>query len=178
MKKMLSAALAACILLACLLPAAARAEADGPITLRINSNIAGRTETDYEQIVEILSPQVTYYNDRNNAVSIANCAGGSEYAHMEAGRSYAVTCTLKAADGYTLPETLSDGDVAIECGKGAKVAYCKVAEMHVPNPDPRVDERVRVLRIIATIVVDGNPIQRIIGWFKDVILKIKSWQLY
>ncbi|MBQ6065987.1 MAG: hypothetical protein IJK89_04120 [Clostridia bacterium] len=180
MKKLISLSLAVCVLLGCLLPlaSAAQTEAQGPIALRVNSDVAGCTEKDYEQIVEILSPQVTYYTDGSNPISIATYAGGGEYAHMEAGRSYSVTCTLVAADGYTLPEELAEGDVSFECGKGAKVVYCKVAEMHVPNPDPHVDARVRVLRIIATIVVDGTPFQRVIGWIRDIILKIRSWQLY
>ena len=179
MKKIISVILTACVLLGALLPlASAQTEAEDKIHLRLNSDVAGCTERDAEQIIEILSPQVAYYKNGDSPISIANYAGGSEYAHMEAGRNYAVTCTLQAAEGYTLPETLSDGDVVFDCGKGAKVVYCKIAEMHVPNPDPHVDERVRVIRIIADIVVDGNPLQRIIGWIRDVILKIRSWQLY
>ena len=179
MKKLISLTLAVCVLLGCLLPlASAAAEPEGPIILRINSDVAGCTQKDYEKIIEIRSPQVTYYPNREYPITIANYAGGGEYAPMEAGRNYTVNCTLVAADGYTLPEELADGDVVFDCGKGAKVVYCKVAEMHVPNPDPHVDERVRVIRIIADIVVDGNPIQRIIGWIRDVILKIRSWQLY
>ena len=177
MKKLISLTLAVCVLLGCLLPMAAAAEKE-PIILRVNSDVAGCTEKDAEQIIEIRSPQVTYYPNPDKPISIANYAGGGEYAHMEAGRNYSITCTLQAADGYTLPETLSDGDVVFDCGKGAKVVYCKVAEMHVPNHDPHVDVRVRVLRIVADIVVDGNPLQRIIGWFRDIILKIRSWQLY
>ena len=177
MKKLLSLTLILCVLLGCLLPTASAAEKE-PIVLRVNSDVAGCTEKDAEKIIEIRSPQVTYYQNGGSLISIANYAGGGEYAHMEAGRNYTVTCTLQAAEGYTLPETLSDGDVVFDCGKGAKVVYCKIAEMHVPNPDPHVDERVRVIRIIADIVVDGNPLQRIIGWIRDIILKIRSWQLF
>ena len=178
MKKLISLTLAVCVLLGCLLPLASAQPEGGPIVLRVNSDVAGCTDKDAEKIIEIRSPQVTYYPNPDKPISIANYAGGGEYAHMEAGRNYAVTCVLQAAEGYTLPETLSDGDVVFDCGKGAKVVYCKIAEMHVPNPDPHVDERVRVIRIVADIVVDGNPIQRIIGWFRDIILKIRSWQLY
>ncbi len=180
MKKRLSLTLILCVLLGCLLPMASAAptEAESPIILRINSDVAGCTENDTEKIIEIRSPQVTYYNNGSTPISIDSYAGSGVHSPMEAGRNYAVHCTLQAAEGYTLPETLSDGDVVFDCGKGAKVVYCQIAEMHVPNPDPHVDERVRVLRIIADIVVDSNPLQRIIGWIRDVILKIRSWQLY
>lgn len=178
MKKLLSLTLIVCVLLGSLLPlASAQTEAEEPIRLRLNSDVAGCTERDVEEIIEILSPQVAYYEANSCPVSIANYAGGSEYAHMEAGRSYAITYTLQAAEGYELPEEISEDDVVFECGKGVTVLYCKVVQMQIPNPDPHVDERVRVLRIIAKVVVDGNVMQRIIGWIRDIILKIRSWQL-
>lgn len=172
--------MAACLLLTCLLPAAAQTE-EGPISLRVNSDVAGCTKKDYEQIVEILSPQVTYYYGASAdgiPIHIANYAGGTEHAHMEAGRNYAVTCVLQAAEGYTLPETLSDGDVVFDCGKGVDVVYCKVVEIRRPDSAEEENPRTRALKIVANVVVDGTVLQRVIGWFRDVILKIRSWSLY
>ncbi len=180
MKKTISLTLAVVFLLGCLLPMASALPECGQISLRLHSDIAGCTEKDVDQIMEILSPQVIGYVNKsgNGPIDIANYAGGPEYAHMEAGRSYTITYMLTAAEGYELPEELADGDVVFDCGKGVDVVYCKVASMHVSNPDPHVDERIRVLRIMANVVVDGNPLQRVIGWFRDIILKIRSWQLY
>ena len=175
MKKLISVLLAACLLLCCLMPLAAAEPEGGPIRIRLNSDVAGCTSKDVDELIELLSPQVTWYdNGGNGPVSIANYAGGTEYAHMEAGREYAVTYMLKAADGYTLPEEITDGDVVFECGKGAKVVYCKIAEMYAGSKDARV----RALRIIATVVPDGTVMQRIIGFIRDIILKIRTWQLY
>ena len=179
MKKLISAALAACLLLTCLLPIAAAQSEETPISLRLNSDIAGCTDKDVDKIIEIRSPQVVPYVDGNGngPIHIANYAGGTEYAHMDSGRTYTISYTLVAADGYELPEEISENDIAFDCGKGVTVVYCKTAEMHIQNPDPHVDARVRVLRIMANVVVDGTVIQRVIGWIKDVILKIRSWQI-
>ena len=177
MKKLISAALAACLLLTCLLlPAAAKTE-EG-ISLRLNSDIAGCTRMDVDKLMEIRSPQVTWYPYGDSPIFITNYAGYGEYAHMDAGRTYGITYSLVAADGYTLPEEIAEGDVAFDCGKGVDVVYCKIVEVRRPDSDTEENPRTRVLRVIANVVVDGTAIQRVIGWFKDVILKIRSWSLY
>lgn len=173
MKKLISVALSALILLVCLLPAAAEPRAD-VISIRLNSDVAGCTDADVDRFIELRSPQVTFYESgQNGPISIANAAGGGEYAHLDRGRTYAITYTLTAAEGYTLPETLPDGCVQIECGKGVKVASVRIAEMYNGG-----GSRIRVLSIVATVVVDGNVFQRIVGWVRDLILKIRSWSLY
>ena len=178
MKKLISLTLILCVLLSCLaLPAAAQDET-GPISLRLNSDIAGCTRMDVDKLIEIRSPQVTFYPYGDSPIYITNYVGNGEYAHMDAGRTYGITYTLVAADGYTLPEEISDGDVIFDCGKGVDVVYCKVVEIQNPDSAPGENVRTRALRIIANVVVDGTAFQRIIGWFKDVILKIRSWSLY
>ena len=179
MKKLIAVTMVVCMLFCCLLPlAAAAAEPEGgAIRLRLRSDVAGCTTKDVDKLIELLSLQVTWYdNGGNGPVFIANAAGGSEYAHMEAGREYAVTYMLQAAEGYTLPEEIADGDVEIECGKGVTVVYCKIAEMEKPETADKYD-RTRALRIIAKVVPDCNAIQRIIGWIRDLILKIRSFQI-
>ena len=178
MKKLISLTLILCVLFGCLaLPAAAQDE-NGPISLRLNSDIAGCTRMDVDKLIEIRSPQVTFYPYGDSPIYITNYAGGSEYAHMDAGRTYGITYTLVAADGYTLPEELADGYVVFDCGKGVDVVYCKVIEIRHPDAAPREDLRTRALRIIADVVVDGTALQRVIGWFRDIILKIRAWSLY
>ena len=180
MKKLISLTLILCVLLGCLvLPAAAQDET-GPISLRLNSDIAGCTRMDVDKLAEIRSPQVTWYPYGDSPIFIANYAGGGEYAHMDAGRSYSITYTLVAAEGYTLPDEVSDGDVVFDCGKGVDVISCKIVEIRRSDSDtaPGENPRVKALRVIAVVVVDGTAFQRIIGWFKDVIMKIKAWSLY
>ena len=178
MKKLISLTLILCVMLGCLaLPCAAQDET-GPISLRLNSDIAGCTRMDVDKLIEIRSPQVTFYPYGDSPIRIANYAGGSEYAHMDAGRTYDITYTLVAAEGYTLPEEISDGDVVFDCGKGVDVVYCKVVEIRLPDSAAGENARVKALKIIANVVVDGTAFQRIIGWCKDVILKIRSWSLY
>ncbi len=174
MKKTVSAVLAAILLLFSLLPAAAQPEAD-VISLRLHSDVAGCTAADAARLIEILSPQVAYRTD-GSTVRISNAAGGGEYAHMDSGRSYYIVYTLSAAPGYQLPETLSENDISIECGKGVSLISFGVVELAVPSGGK--DARERVLRIYANVVPDGSVFQRIVGFIKDVILKIRSWQLY
>ena len=178
MKKTIAGILAVCMLLSlCVIFAGAKD--DDTIRLRLNSDVAGCTTNDVDKMIEILSGPVEFYHDNSSPVDIANYAGGSEYAHMEAGRSYTVTYALIAKDGYTLPETLSDGDVVFECGKGVKVIYCKVIEMANTNlhPAPGEARTTRLLRVMANVVADGNALQRLIGWIRDIILKIRSFQI-
>ena len=180
MKKLIAVILAACMLF-CFLAHSAGAQTEGNvIALRINSNIAGCTRADAEKLLEIRSGQVTYYDENGYSIFIANCVGGGEHAHMDAGRTYVITYTLAAADGYTLPEALSDGDIILEYGKGVSKVFCNIIELQNTDPSPAPGEAktTRVLRVTAKVVVDGTPVQRVIGWLKDLFLKIRSWSLY
>lgn len=180
MKKLIAVILAACALVCLLLlPIGAQTE-ENVISLRLNSHIAGCMRSDAEKLIEIRSGHVEYYNENGYAVSIANCAGGGEYAHMDAGRTYVITYTLAASQGYTLPETLSDGDVSLDCAKGVSVISCDIIELQNtdPNSVPGEANTTRVLRITAKVVVDGTAIQKVIGWLRDLLLKIRSWSLF
>ena len=176
MKKLLSFTLIFVLTLCCFTPPAAAEPACGTIRVRLNSDVAGCTEQDVDRLIELLSPQVTWYNNPIGPVSVADYVGGSFDVRMEPGREYAVTYMLQAAEGYELPAALAEGDVEFECGKGVKVVYCKTAEMAVPNADKYA--RTRAIRIIAKVIPDCTFAQRIVGLIKDIILKIRSWQLY
>ena len=79
LKKMGCLLLAGLIVCFCLLPAAAQDEA-GVITLRLNSSIAGRTERDVEQLIEIKSGHVVYSTYRTLPVSVSDYAGTPQNA--------------------------------------------------------------------------------------------------
>ena len=181
MRKLVAVILAACALFCLLLLPAGAQNEENVISLRLNSHIAGCTRADADQLIEILSGPVKYcYDEKGYSVFIANCVGGMEGAHMDAGRTYVITYTLEASDGYSLPETLSDGDVLLDCAKGVSVISCGVVEQKNTDPDPAPGEATtaRVLRITAKVVVDGTAIQKVIGWLKDLFLKIRSWSLF
>lgn len=178
MKKMISLTLILCVLFGCLaLPCAAQTETD-VISLRLNSDIAGCTRMDVDRLIEIHSPQVMLDPYGESPIYITSYVGAGEYAPMEAGRTYGISYTLVAADGYTLPEEIADGDVIVDCGKGVDVLHCKIVEIRRPDSDQGVNVRTRALRVIASVVADSNVFQRIIGWIKDLILKISYWSLY
>ena len=174
MKKWLALLLTACLLCGALLPLCAAQAETGVISLRLNSDVAGCTREDRDRLIEIRSDNVVLATERGWEISIANAAGGAEGAHMDAGRTYTVTYTLVAAEGYTLPETLSEGDVLLETGKGVTVLNCGIIRMaSVTGGEPA-----RALRINADVKVDGTVIQRLIGFLRDLFLKLRSWQLY
>ena len=174
MKKGTALLMIACALVcALLLPAAAQTET-GVISLRLNSDVAGCTWEDSDRLIEIRSGNVVLRTGGERPIFIANAAGGTEGAHMDAGRTYTITYTLEAAEGYTLPETLAESEVQIETGKGVTVLNCGVIRLATADGG----EPVRALRINANVKVDGTAIQRFIGWLRDLILKIRSWQLY
>ncbi len=179
MKKITVFVLTLCLLLGCLfLPSSA--ESRDVISLRLNSNVAGCTDDDAGRLIEILSPQVTYYTDGRGPVHVSDYAGFSLWGQMEAGRSYYLEYTLVPAEGYTLPDELSEGDVSVDCGKGVSLISCRVINLSVAGSSASTGRSTvrKVLRLTATVVVDGNPFQRLIGVIKDIFLKIRTWQLY
>ena len=179
MKKWFAFLLTCCLLCGALTPLCAAQAETNVISLRLNSDIAGCTREDAEKLLEIRSGHVVYYSGAGGAVAIANAAGGTEGAHMDAGRTYAITYTLAAEEGYALPETLADGDVLLETGEGVTVLSCGVIELANVNVPPAFTAaRTRVLRITARVRVDGTVLQRIIGLIRDLLLKLRSWQLY
>ena len=180
MKKQIAVLLVICALLGVLLVPGFAQSGAGAISLRLNSNVAGCTEADAEQLIEILSGPAVYYYANSCPVSVADYAGGSHTGPLEAGRTYTVTYTLAAAEGSALPEALSEGDLALDCGKGVTVVYSKIIEMQNVDPHPAqgAASTTRLLRIIANVTVDSNVLQRMIGWLKDIVLKIRAWSLY
>ena len=180
MKKLLCILLACCIFVSGTLLTSAESSQTDAIVLRLHSNVAGCTRADYEKLMEILSAQVQFrqWEHKQYPVDIENAASFSAQEEMTAGRTYYVTYYLAAADGYQLPDTLGAEDVVLQCDKGVEVILCGIVDYYTSSATPLHGTTTRTLRIVAKVVVDGNIFQRIIGWLKDVILKIRSWQLY
>ncbi len=180
MKKLLCILLACCIFIPGLTGASGANSETDAIVLCLHCSVAGCTCADYEKLIEIQSPQVQFRQWKQKAypVDIDNAASFSEYEPMTAGRTYYITYYLAAAEGYTLPDALEEGDVVLKCDKGVEVILCGIVDYYSPSGSPRNGTTVRTLRIVAKVVVDSSFFQRIIGWFQDVFLKIRSWQLY
>ena len=176
LKKMGCLLLAGLIMCFCLLPAVAQDEAD-VITLRLNSSIAGRTERDVEQLIEIKSGHVVYSTYRTSPVSVSDYAGTPDSGELKAGRTYTIRYQLSAAEGYELPEAVTAENVKIECGKGVTVYSVQITRGTYREGNGELVTH-RGLLIHAGVVVDGNVFQRVIGWFHDLILKARAWSLY
>ena len=177
LKKTLSVLIAGLILCAILLPATAAADV-GPVSVKINSNLAGKTANDVDAFIEIKSGNVVLQAIHGGPVSVSDYAGTAYFDEaLVAGRTYDITYCLCAADGYELPEKLADGDLEIECGKNVSVFQKSIAVSHDRNDDGSFQDDREIL-IRAMVLVDGNAFQRVIGWFHDLILKIKAWSLY
>ncbi len=173
LRKAISVLLALCALCWCALPAAAQRET-GKIAVKLNSDIAGATRRDTDRLIELKTDNVVLSTRGDGPVYTADCAGTVEYGELKAGRTYDVYYCLTAADGYTLPETLKDGDVEIECGKGVSVISTQIESLN----DREGNTIYRGIRIYAVVTADGSVFQRVIGYFYDLILKIKAWSLY
>ena len=175
MKKVFPVLLALCLICGCLLPPVYAETPTGTISVRLRSDIAGCTRNDYRSLIEILSDNVVYSNGvGGDPVLIADSAGNTEYAHLAAGRTYYLHYLLEAAPGYVLPDA---PDVRTSCGKGVSVTAVSVVSVNV-RTDEGESLPFRGLEIQAKVVVDGNVLQRIMGFFTDLILKIKAWSLY
>ena len=179
MKKLFCIILACCVFLPCLMLPTGAADSDpDAIVLRLNSDVAGCTAAEYENLIEIVSGPVRFSTMSTYPVDINYITSAAIREPMTAGRAYYVTYYLIAEDGYTLPDELGADDVTLELGKGVEVILCGIVDYYISNGAPREGTFLRTLRIVAKVVVDSNAFQRIIGWLSDLILKIRSWQLY
>lgn len=176
LKKSISVLFAALILCLCLLPAVASNDT-GVISVKLNSNLAGKTTDDVEAFIEIKSGNVVSRAIYGKPVSASDYAGTPYFDALVAGRSFYIDYELLPADGFELPDKITDNNLKIECGKNVTVYSKQITESHTRNESGGFDVE-RSIRIEARVLVDGNAFQRIIGWFHDLILKISAWSLY
>ena len=177
MRKAIACLLAFCAVFCMALPAFA-AEPLGRFGVKLNSDVAGLTEEDYDKLFEIKYGNVEYNLNPRSAgpASVSNYVGAGEDGKLVAGRSYTIYYGLVPKEGYELPESADDLELEIECGKGVRVITTQITKGTYREDNGELVTR-RAIRIYAVVVVDGNAFQRIIGWFHDLILKIRSWQI-
>lgn len=175
-KKTLSVILTLCVVFCVLLPAAAAAQT-GPVTLTLHSDIAGCTENDIQKLITVDSDKVIPWTHGGVPVSIAKYAGGSPQGAIEPGRTYFIYYTFEAAPGYELPESVSGDWLTVACDKGVTLIRADVVNISVSQNNPRGGTE-RGLRIYAEVVAQGTVFQRILGWIKDTVEKIRAWSLY
>ena len=175
-KKTLSVMLTLCAVLCMLLPAAA-ATPTGPVSITVHSDIAGCTENDLQKLITVDSGEVVPWTHGGVPVTIAEYAGGSPQGGVEPGRTYYIYFTFEAAEGYELPETTAGGWLTVACDKGVELIRADVVNIAVSQGSAR-GGTLRGLRIYAKVVAQGTVFQRILGWIKDIIDKIRAWSLY
>lgn len=165
MKKLVSILLVICCMAALLSTAALGADSVGDIVLEFRTNVAGMTVQDYDKYIFVNSGNV-YLNPSN--FQINDYAGNVCLGKMQAGRTYTLTCTFYAEDGYEFPADFSAKDVQIICPSGCKVYSCQLAQ----------GANGLVLSVHAQIRVDGNLLQRISGGLADRVSKLRAWSPY
>lgn len=175
-KKTVAALLALCLLCLCALPAAAKNE--NVISVKINSDIAGLSEVDVEKLFEIKSDNMIYCTKPSGPIHIADYAGTAVMGKLKAGRTYYLYYTMEPAEGFTMPEKLTDENLEIECEKGARVISAQIVTFAYRIDENTIDHDSKGVMIYAAVVVDSNPFQRFFGIIYDVILKIRAWSLY
>ena len=176
-REIVSVVLILCMLGCFMLPAAAL-EPVGKIRLSLSSDVAGRTEEEYQAFITVVSGNVRCSDHNAGPVSASDYAGTPVIEEpLVAGRTYFVSYLLEATDGCALPDRIEDCDLEIECGKNIEVFAKQIVVSHAKTENGMVED-FRGLRIQAQVLVDGNVLQRIIGLFHDVILKIRAWSLY
>ncbi|MCR5150497.1 MAG: hypothetical protein K6B52_04675 [Clostridiales bacterium] len=152
------------------------AQAD-KVSLKINSDIAGKTYEDFDSLIEIKSDNVVLNMRHNQPVHISDYAGTVMFGEVKAGRKYYIDYSLSPAQGYTLPEKEYDGFFEIETEKGVKIISARITGGKIRNENGELEKTEGVL-IRAQVQIDGNLLQRIAGFIYDAYLKIKAWQLY
>ena len=175
-RKTLSVLLALCAVFCMVLPALSAAPT-GPVSITLHSDIAGCTENDLQKLFTVDSGEVIPWTHGGVPVHIAEYAGGVPDGALEPGRTYYIYYTFEAAEGYELPETASGGWLTVACDKGVKLIRADVVDISVAQGNPR-GGTVRGLRIYAEVVAQGTVFQRMLGWIRDVIDKIRAWSLY
>ena len=178
LKKTISVLLILCALSGCLLiPASAESDA-GVISVRLKSDVAGCLYLNSDNFIEILSDNVILDPYRAAPVSVSDYAGTVDFCPLVAGRTYFVSYELVAADGFTLPEELTEDNIKIECDKGVTVLSTHITKKSIRNEDGTM-ETSQGLLIRSRLVVDSNHFyKRVFGFLYDVYLKIRAWSLY
>lgn len=173
MKKITALILAALCICFSVLPASAEETASAVITLR--SDIAGVDYTQPERIAVIESDGIIFNPEAFlSCIQITDCVGNIILEPLKAGRTYVVCLSFIAADGYTLPDELTEDNFRIECSDNCNVFICHKAFSGYRQGAKR-DE---CIEIEAEIRVDGIFLQRFIGKILDILLKIRSWSPY
>lgn len=179
-KKTISILFVLCLLFGCVSVMCNAEEAKEEITkvsLKINSDIAGKTYEDADAFIEIKSDNVTLSTRHTQSVHVANYAGTVEFEAVKAGRTYYMDYSLSPADGYSLPDKAEDGFFEIETGSGVKIISAQITGGKIRNESGELEETEGIL-IRASVKVDGNLLQRITGFIYDTYIKIRAWQLY
>lgn len=166
---------AALMLTTVMLITASAAASDTSIRLHLRSDLDGVKPEEYAKFAEIDSDVMDFNTvTRKDPVFASDYAGTEipDSTPLKAGREYEVQYDLFPKNGYVLPETAEELDIAFDCDRGVRVIYTAVTYGLPGEGDTRA------VHITAMVVADGNVFQRIIGWLYDRYLKARAWSLY
>mgnify|MGYP003337845719 CR=1 FL=1 len=150
------------------------AEFSDVISVEIKSDIAGLTEADFEKMLIVKSGNIRF-DDLTpfSTINLSDYSGNPYFDKLKPGRTYNIWFTLRAEDGYTLPEVLNAQNTQISCGKNVNVYWYGITTGTDSEGEP-----CHFVAFWTEITVDGNPLQMFFGRILDVFLKIKSWSPY
>lgn len=173
MKKTLSVVLALIILVFSMcFPVYAQENSD-VFRFSLKSNVSGLTWDDYEEFAVFDTEKLKYDTGHTNPVGIYTYAGDVYIDELKPGRTYYISHSFVAADGYEFPEEFNEENMEFDCEKGCTVLWYNKTKgyegLYVTYDG---------LYIYTKVVVDGNIFQRIFGRIADWFLKIKAWSPY
>lgn len=132
-----------------------------------NSDIAGMTEADYEKMADLSVGNLVFHEE---GVFICDYSNQANEGAIVAGRTYFIYYYFDTADGYEFPEDIGS-NLNFTCEGNTEVVSYSLINGGVPVGG-------EFLTICVEVKVDGNIFQKIIGFFTDMILKLKLWSLY
>lgn len=169
MKKIISCTLILVILLLSSITVFAAVEKDAVIKAAFNSDVNGKTIANIEDLAYLADSDLRFHRDENGERSFICDSTNQLYSGaMKAGRTYYIHYEFETAEGTVFPENLDTAERSFSCDDGCSIVNCYYVRS-------LSDENVNYLYVCEKVTVKGNAIQRILGIFADLILKIRAW---
>lgn len=178
MKKIVSVLLVVLLAALSLMPfSAAEGRKTADVSVRLFSDLAGLDYRQPEKFAAPLSDGIEFNTFLGlDPVLVCDYAGNMYEGKIKAGRTYTVSVSFEAADGYELPSEISEKNVSVE--KDGSIDMLYVSKTGGAYNIDGVMTPHEAVKITYMITVPSNAFQRLIGMLADLFLKIRSWSLY
>lgn len=152
-----------------ILPANAQEKID-KLSVSFSNDIVGLTDRDIDRFKVETSDNIVFDDD---PILVADYTGAAYLGEIKPGRTYYIYYDFVAADGYELPDEVSEKNVSVQCGEGCSVIWFG------KTIGPYVDGKPSYgLMFYTKVKTPGNFFQRFFGRIADIFLKIKAWSPY